>query len=85
MCPQSPGEVPGDTSPEAGGLGEGDTHPEAGQAGELAVERGEAVVADREVLLRGTPREAPSEQREEPGLCGGSLIPGASGVDGGMG
>lgn len=78
MSPE-PGEAPGDTSPEASGVGEGDTHPEAGQAGELAVERGEAVVADGEVLLRGNPREAPSEQREEPGCCGGSSIPGELG------
>lgn len=33
--------------------GTGDTHPQAGQAGELAVERGEVVVAHGEMLLRG--------------------------------
>lgn len=67
--PPEPGagrEVPGDTSPDAGGLHEGDTYPEAGQAGELAVERGEAVVTHGEVFLQGqTP-----VSREEPGLRG---------------
>lgn len=36
--------------------GAGDTHPQAGQAGELAVERGEVVVAHGEMLLRGVGR-----------------------------
>lgn len=71
--PPEPGasqEVPGDTSPDAGGMCERDTHPEAGQAGELAVERGEAVVTHREMFLQGRPREAPVSRERSRGCAG---------------